>query len=202
MALNDPYVSKAEMKAYADITDGYDDTEITRVVSAVSRNIERFCGRQFNDAGTASARVFEPASSCLVRVDDFSTTTGLVVKSDTGNDQSYATTISASTYRQEPANGVVDGQTGHPFRRIVIYTGTPFIVNGNPTVEVTAQWGWTAVPDDVKQATMIQAARIFGRRQSVHGVIGAGDFAFRVSSRMDPDVEDMLAPYRVHVQAA
>jgi hypothetical protein len=65
-------------------------------------------------------------------------------------------------------------------------------------VQVTAAWGWSADPAAVVNATLIQAARIFKRRTSPEGVVGGfQDFgAVRVSSRMDPDVMDLLAPYR------
>ena len=198
MALGDAYVSTAELKAHANVQDADDDAALARVTVAVSRSIERYCGRQFNDAGTVSARVYHPATSGdYVAVDDFSTTTGLVVKSDTASDGTYATTLSASNYSAWPFNGVVDGQTGHPYREIRVHTGQGLRQNNRPSVQVTAQWGWTAVPADVKEAALIQAARVFGRKYSHNGVIGFGDFVVRVSNRLDPNVEQMLAPYRV-----
>jgi hypothetical protein len=192
MALGDPYISVDELKSHAQVADVNDDADIDRVVRAVSRSIERFTGRQFNDAGSASARQFRATRPHYVNVDDFSTATGLVVK--TGTDGTFPTTL--TDYTLEPLNGVVDGVTGWPFNRVTLHAGSfPFGLT-RPGVEITARWGWAAVPDDVFQAALIQAARIFGRRYSANGLVGQGDFIFRVSLKLDPDVEMMLAPYR------
>lgn len=196
MALNDSYVSTGELKSYARIDDAIDDAQITSVGLAISRNIERFCGRQFNDAGSATARVYYPLSTSMAIVDDFSTTTGLIVASD-GGAGTYPTTIASTSYTLHPSNGIVDGQTGHPYRKITLYNAASFNLLESPSLQVTARWGWAAVPSDVKQAALIQGARIFGRRESVHGVLGAGDFVVRVSNQLDPDVAEMLSPYRV-----
>lgn len=203
MALGDPYVTAEELKEYAKVGDSVDDILIGQVVNAVSRSIERNLGRQFNDAGSATARTFYPARYDCVRVDDFSTTTGLVVKSDTANDGTFGTTISSSYYTAWPLDGIVDGQTGHPFREVLLHNGQRFVTYGQrPTVQVTARWGWTAVPADIKQATYIQAARVLSRRESVHGVLGAGDFVVRVDSRLDPDVAEMIRHYRIQTLVA
>ena len=196
MALGDPYINLQELKAYTHIDDSLADTQVTSVVNAISRNIERHCGQVFNDAGSATPRIFRPMTASWVSVDPFNTLTGLVVKSDTGADDTYATTLAATTYFEEPFDGIVDGQLGHPYRDIRLHSGS-FIINGRPSVQVTARWGWAAVPADVKQAAYIQAARILGRRESVHGVLGAGDFVVRVSNRLDPDVSEMLSAYRL-----
>ncbi len=203
MALGDPYITTAELKMYAKITDSDDDTSIANVVVAISRNIERFTGRQYNDAGSATARTYAATNSHHVEVDDFSTVNGLVVETDTGLDGAYATAIASTSYTLFPLNGVVEGQTGWPYRKITLHTAGTFTVSeGRPLVQVTARWGWSAVPADIKQAALIQGARIFGRRESVHGVLGAGDFVVRVSNRLDPDVEEMLRHYKFRALVA
>ena len=180
MALGDPYISVNDLKAHSNITDVDDDLYLGALVKAVSRGIEAFCGRQFNDAGTATARKFRPSSSQRVRVDDFHDVDGLVVAVD-GQTR--------TDYELEPLNGTRNGVPGWPYESLVFDTHV-----GND-VTVTARWGWAGVPADVKQAALIQAARIFGRRYSTHGLVGQGDFVFRVSIRPDPDVSMMLAPY-------
>lgn len=208
MALGDPYVSTAEIKAHAEITDTDDDTEIEAVRAAVSRLIERYTGRQFNDAGSATARVFEPIGPAWVRVDDFSTTSGLVVEHDTGLDGTYATAIASTNYTLEPVNGVVDGQTGHPYRSIRLHNGYSFTRAANrPTVRITAQWGWTAVPADVKQACLLECTRVFRRKYTPDGLLaetsaGVAGFAIRVPTELDRTTRALLAPYRVHVEVA
>lgn len=202
MALGDPYITAAELRTQGNYPSGSTDdgTELDRVADAVTRAIERYCGRQFNDAGSATARKYVPDTWNRVCVDDFSTTTGLVVKSDTGNDGNYTTTISSSYYSPWPFNTTVAGQTGYPYREIRLHNGQQFVYHGHrPTVEVTAQWGWAAVPADVKTAALIWAAKVFGRKFSHNGVIGFGEFVVRVGREVDPDVKELLAPYRLVV---
>jgi hypothetical protein len=56
--------------------------------------------------------------------------------------------------------------------------------------------GTLAIPDGVFRATIMLAARLFKRRESTDGVAGFGEFgAVRVTA-VDPDVENLLAPYR------
>jgi hypothetical protein len=64
-------------------------------------------------------------------------------------------------------------------------------------VRVTAKWGWPAVPYPINQACILQAARIYKRYDSPLGVAGFGDLgAIRVSRFLDPDVAQMVEPYR------
>ena len=63
--------------------------------------------------------------------------------------------------------------------------------------KVSARWGWPATPDVIKQATILQASRLFTRLDSPLGIAGFGDMgAMRVSFRGDPDVGMLLNPYR------
>lgn len=203
MALGDAYVTAAEIRSHSEIPDTSSDGDLTLVASAVSRLIERWCGRTFNDAGSATARVFEPLAADIVIVDDFSTTTGLVVKHDDLLDDTYATTITSANYTLSPRNGVIDGQTGHPYRRIMTTNGYLFTVSaGRPTVQITARWGWAAVPADVKRACLIECARVFRRRYTPDGLLaetsaGVVGYAIRVPTSLDQTAQVMLAPYRV-----
>lgn len=204
MAIGDAYATLAEFKEHARISDTTDDVQIPRVLNGVSRSVEKYCRRQFNDAGSASARVFEPDNECVVWVDDFHTTSGLVVQIDTTDDGTFDTTVSTSDYLLRPLNGIWNGLAGFPSHQIeLVGSGVWFRPhNRRPSVQVTAQWGWSSVPDAVKTATLLKAAKVFGRRSSPHGqpVVGSGDMLFRISRQEDPDVVDELDAYR-HVLA-
>ena len=56
-------------------------------------------------------------------------------------------------------------------------------------VQVTAKWGYSAIPEDIKTATLIQALRYFKKRCSfnTYGDVNTG--VSRVISRIDPDVK-------------
>ena len=65
-----------------------------------------------------------------------------------------------------------------------------------PYVEVTAEWGWNAVPDDVREACILLAMRGFARLNAALGIVGFNDMALQVRA-VDPDVRDLLNPYRL-----
>jgi hypothetical protein len=195
MALGDPYASLTQLKSYLKITDTTEDDELDDALKSASRGIEDFCGRQFNDAVTASARVYYPEHPCLVEVDDFHTITGLVVKTDEGDDGTYETTWDAADYQLKPLNGIVSGQTGWPWSEVwaVESRRFPRCVR-RASVEVTARWGWAAVPAPVKQACLIVAAETFKLKDAPFGVAGFGDFG-AVRVRESPMAKAKLAPY-------
>jgi hypothetical protein len=62
-------------------------------------------------------------------------------------------------------------------------------------VQVTARWGWPAVPEPVRSACGILAGRLFKRADSLLGVAGFGDLGAITLRAVDPDVQRMLAPY-------
>jgi hypothetical protein len=54
-------------------------------------------------------------------------------------------------------------------------------------------------PAPVKLACMLQASRLVKRRDSPFGVAGSPEFGseLRLLSKLDPDVENLLRPYRI-----
>jgi len=64
-------------------------------------------------------------------------------------------------------------------------------------VEITAKWGWTAVPTAVKQACLLQASRFMARRDSPYGIAGSPSDGseMRLLATVDPDVRVSLGPY-------
>jgi hypothetical protein len=192
--MGDPYATLTQLKSYLKITDADDDAELNDALESASREIEDYCHRQFNDAGAASARVYHPDSDCLVVVDDFHTTTGLIVKTDEGDDGTYETTWTSTDYQAQPLNGVVNGVPGWPYWEIGSVTTQVFPVWRRPSVQVTARWGWTAVPNPVHQACLIIAAETFKLKDAPFGVAGFGEFG-AVRVRDNPMAERKLKRY-------
>lgn len=198
MATGDPYATRTELKAYIGVTDATDDTKVDDALASASRGIEQYCQRQFNDAGSTSTREVEPCGDIYwLEVDDFSTTVGLVVKYDSAADGTFATTLAATTYKAYPLNGVVDGQAGWPFWKLrgVNYSWPTWWQL--PPIQVTARWGWSAVPSPVKQACLLLASENLKlAREAPFGVAGFGAFG-AVRVRDNPRAESMLNPYRL-----
>lgn len=196
MALGDPYATLADLKTRLGLTsDNTRDAALTSALASVSRGIERFCGRQFNDAGTATARVYRPRDQVVVEVDDFSTTTGLIVKVDTTDGGTYPTTIASTGFQTEPENGIVDGESGWPFYRLRAMWGTVWPTwTRRTSVQVTAQWGWAAVPAPVREACLVLAEETFSLKDAPFGVAGYADYG-PIRVRQNPIARGMLAPY-------
>jgi hypothetical protein len=195
MALGDVYIDEADLKERLKIDDDADAVRLNGAVLAASRGIDKFCFRQFNDAGALSARVYRPSSHCKVRIDDFSTLTGLIVKTDDDNDGVFETTWSTSDYECEPLNGVVDGEPGWPFWKINAVGNRIFPCYRRATLQVTARWGWTAVPTPVSEACRIVAEEMFKLRDTPFGIGGYGDFGV-IRVRDNPFAARMLKDYK------
>ena len=197
MSLGDSYATLADLRTRVGITDATNtshDSSLTAALAAASRGIEKVCHRQFNDATSTSAREYEPCSDWWLDVDDFSTTTGLVVKFDSAGDGTFATTLASTTYKAYPLNGVVDAETGWPFWRLkaVNYCWPRYYQL--PPIQVTARWGWAAVPTPVKEGCLILAEEIYKLRDSPFGVGGYGQFGI-VRARENPMVWARVGPY-------
>jgi hypothetical protein len=198
VALGANYATAADLKGYLGQSgsDTTDDTQLTDALNSVSREIEKFCNRQFNDAGSATARVYYPDGYYCTVVDDFSTTTGLVVKVDSAGDGTFATTWAATDVQAEPLNGIVDGESGWPFwkLRAVNNTFPCYWPGSRAPLQVTARWGWTAVPAPVKQACLILAAETFRLKGAPFGVANMDQFG-PIRVRDNPMAAKKLAPY-------
>ena len=193
MAIVNGYCTLAEIKASARITDSVDDTLLELAVESASRMVDSYTQRYFYNAGTAT-RLFAPQDSYVTEIDDSISISVL----QTSDGDTFGTTWAAKDYQLEPLNGNVDGLTGHPATRIRAVDDFLFtVLDGEATVRITGVWGWSAVPIAVKQATVIQAARIFKRNDSPLGIAGFGEMgAVRVGVQLDPDVKHLIDVYR------
>lgn len=194
-------ISASDLKTHLGISDTTDDTTLTTAASAACRAVQRWCGREFDATTTASAsaRTFRPSSPTLCITDDFWTTSALVVKYELSDNGTWGSTLTLNTdFIVEPLNGREDG-ISVPYRKIRTVSWIfPVVETTFPSVQVTAAWGWSAIPDDVKLAALILGARIWKRKNSPEGVLGGfQDFgAVRISTRQDPDVVNLLSDYR------
>jgi hypothetical protein len=196
MAIGDSYATTAELKTRLRITDATYDTQLGEALSTATLGIEHVTGRQFNDAGSASARVFYPDDDEVATVDDFHTTTGLVIATDTTDDGTFDTTWTSGDYQLEPLNGVRNGRTGWPYCVIRAVESLYFPCARRATLQVTARWGWSAVPAPVKEACLILAEDIYKLRDTPFGAGGFGEFG-RIRARENPHVMTRIGPYMV-----
>jgi hypothetical protein len=199
VTITNGYCTLAELKEILRISDAVDNTLLEARINEASRVIDQHCNRRFYADATASARLFTSIDGSTIFVDDISSTTGLVIKSDVAGDGTYATTIAAADYQSEPLNSIVKG---NPITSIVARLAGAFSMATVPAgCQVTAKWGWPAVPDPVHSASLILAGRLVKRGDSLLGVAGFGELGAITVRAIDPDVERMLRPYRVPVVA-
>ena len=200
--INQGYATRNQVKAALRIgtADTLDDDLIDNCVGAASRLIDGYCNRRFWQTGTAEARVFQAEDSFYCSIDDIAGT-ALTLKTSTQADGTFDLTWSRSDYQLEPLNGNLDGLTWSYDKIRAVGDYLFPTVNANygeqALVQVTAVFGWPSVPEPVTQATIIQASRIFKRYDSPLGVAGFGDLgAIRVSRFLDPDMAQLVEPYR------
>ena len=202
MTITNGYATRNQVKAALRIgtADTLDDDLIDNCVGAASRLIDGYCNRRFWQSGTAEARVFQAEDSFYCSIDDIAGT-ALTLKSSTQADGTFDLTWKVSDYQLEPLNGNLDGLTWSYDKIRAVGDYLFPTVNANygeqALVQVTAIFGWPSVPEPVTQATIIQASRIFKRYDSPLGVAGFGDLgAIRVSRYLDPDMAQLVEPYR------
>lgn len=193
-----------DVKTALGIEDTIDDLTINLAVESATAMIQQYCGRQFTQDSTATARVYVATNPYLVHVDDISTTSGLIVKTDPGADGTFDQTWTAADYQLEPLNGKISGQTW-PYHTIRAIRSLYFPQDYNQAlIQVTARWGWASVPYAVKQAAIIQAITVF---KSPDAPFGATPFPetgiLRLRSALHPTAAALLTDYRLEpVQVA
>lgn len=196
MALTNAYTTLALLKTRLNITDTTDDTALELAINGASRQIDSYCGRRFWQDATVVTREYFAHSATLVETDDISTVTGLIVKTDSAGDGTFATTTTITTdFIALPVNAA-DRVPVWPYEEILLAANYSFsqLSNGRPGVQVTARFGWPAVPDDVKLACEILALDLFKAKDAPFGVAGSNEFgALRV--RENRLARSLLEPY-------
>ena len=189
------YATLSQVKSALRITDQVDDSLLNTSISAASRYIEGYCDRKFEKAALGTAIYIPTGRMDDLIVDDLTSVTSIAIDEDL--DLSFSTTLQTIDFQLLPVNAR-SGGLDFPFNRIRPqedgYWPTAY---GRATVRVIGQFGWPAIPDAVREATILQASRLFTRLDSPLGIAGFGDMgAMRVSFRGDPDVMMLLEPYR------
>ena len=195
MALINTYCTLSDLKTSLAIEDIQDDTALEAAILTASRMVDDYTGRFFYKDGTTVApvtRYYTPNDWWICNTDDFISLNEIAT--DENFNQSYTTVWSATDYMIEPIN---NPRRGWPFTRILAIGSYLFPRLYPQTVRIKAVWGWTSIPNEIQMATKLQASRLFIRRQSPFGIAGTPDLGtVRLSSRLDPDVEALIRPFR------
>ena len=185
MAWEPDYITDAELR-HEIKDDDATAADLARWKTAGARAVDGWCHRQFGQVATVEVREYETVYDrrrCVwtAPIDDLQDLTGLIVVA--GDETLVVATSTVSGYRLFPRN---NADKGRPFEWIE--------VPRCGLLTITALWGWTAVPNPVKLANMMQSHRFASRRDSVYGVAGSPSEGseVRLLARLDPDVQVIL----------
>lgn len=203
MAVTNGYTTLALLRTFMGAPTNPADELMEAAINAASRSIDNYCQRRFWLDSVAVARTYTPCSlSGLDLGDDIGDSSSVVVKTDASGDGTFETTWAATDFQLLPVDAPY-GTEAAPWTAIrAVGTRTfPWLANTWLTrldrVQVTAKWGWPAVPDSVSYACRMKAARLVSRKDSPQGVAGFGEFGpVRLSRSEDADVMLLLDPYR------
>lgn len=177
------YVSPAELAQHLNMRSALDETQtalLTRAVEAASAQIDGVCGRTF--AATSEGRYFTALTTAILDVGYMSRID--MIELDTLGDYSYGSPLSVLEY------GFTDPRGRRYIQLKTNATLTfPLHVQG---VRVTGLFGEATPPADIKMATMLQAARLWKRKDAVFGEIAGQNGYMRIQEWFDMDARQLL----------
>lgn len=183
------YATLTDLKKVLGITDTVDDALLTLALNAASAALENHFGRVFSKS-VGETRYFAARDDDLIFVDDLVKIESLAC--DTDGDGVYETVWATDDYTLLPVNATAEGL---PYRSIKAkplgaYRFPRWLDAG---VKIIGSYGYPAVPVEVNQATLLQAARLFRRKDAIFGVVGGGELGQAVNiAKIDPDIVLML----------
>ena len=182
------YATVEDLKQSLGITDSSDDTMLDAILAAVSRQIDQYTNRRFY--ATTETRFYTARRVSDVIIDDCLSITTLATDAD--GDRVYEKTWSATDFDLYPYNAT-------PYTRVeATVNGAYFFpVNIAKGVKIIGSFGYSAtVPEPVNRACLIQAARLYKRKDALFGVMGSAEMGqLLVIPKMDPDVKLLLSGY-------
>ena len=199
MSITNGYCALSEIKTYIGLTGSGQDSNLESAIESASREIDQYCDRIFYVTSSEN-RYYTPTNFFEVEIDDVSSTTGLVVKLDTTDDGTHNKTLTLNTdYIVMPINRTNKVGQNQPITSLKILDSRsserfdPKIINN---VKVTGTFGFSAVPDSIKQATFLQATRLFKRKDSPFSTYGNPQTGTgELFNRFDPDALKLIRGY-------
>ena len=192
MAITNGYITLDLLKSALSIQDDIDDDFLELAINSASRQIDQMTERQFFSA--TETRIFAPRDNLVCEIDDLTSLT--ILKTSSNADGVFDVIWESKDLQLEPLNNLAGGLPT-PFTQIRAVDEYLFPTDmGEATAEVTGTFGFTPVPDQIQQATLILAARLAERRFSPLGVAGFGDLGAVRVSRFDADIENLISPFK------
>lgn len=221
-------VTELKNRLNIDTTDATRDGVLNALLNAASGAIDGYCNRPdgFVADAVASARYYAGSGTPLQMIDECTQITTVSVK-DTATDTSYTDWTTPTTdfssdgdwipfagssddpqfnrlpytgIMTDPASGSYDTFTSGKFSTRGGFRPSSGVARNIPTVKVTARWGYAdVVPDNVREACIVQAARWYKRGEgSWNDSIATAEFGqMQYRKVLDPDLQAMLMEARL-----
>lgn len=168
------------------------DELLLSALGTASRGIERATGRRFWLDPEPVTRTYNPRRRLvreidgeLLLTDDIGSIDGMVV--ETGNGTSFSPVTDYETW---PENALADGKPITGLLRVFGIWAVPGM-----RIRITTRFGWPVEPDPIPEASLIQAQRLYRRKDSPEGITGSAEWGVVRLSRRDPDVWNLIEPY-------
>lgn len=200
MTITNGYVTLDEIRARLGGQVPFDQFPLLEsAITSASRALDTYCGQQFFDAGSATARIYTPRDRYRLKIDPFSTTSGLIVKTDTGDDALFATTWAATDYELDRFGGDWGQSTDAPYDTLYA-VGDHLWPTANVrrrSVQITARWGWAATPTQIAEAARILSVDLWKRKDAPFGIAtGTVDFGgLRIGRDVMAQVESLVRSF-------
>lgn len=192
------YATLSELRRFVGVDDSWDDPSLSLALLVGKQRCDDITGRTFDAATVAAARTLHAEDGYRLRLPagwDIQSASGLIIRTDDNDDGTYETTWTIGTDFELEAGIGPSGQSGWPTTALTA-VGSRWWPTGTArrAVQITALWGWPAVPDAVKQATLLLASEAWKLKDAPFGVAAFGDFGpMRV--RDNPAVAILLRDY-------
>ncbi len=187
-----------------DVSDATYDIVIGNMITAASRMIDRYVGgwaNYFYPSTADETRYFDGNGEEELYIDPIVSLTSVYVSEGGGRASSDYTAWTKDTdFYVKPYNYTALSQ---PIQSLVIDNDSGSKGTWGTTrkgVKVTGIFGYSSTPpEDIKQATKIQAVRWFSRAKQNYQDGGANPTLGEMTyvQQLDPDVKMLLLPYRV-----
>ena len=154
MSINAAYATPAEYRRVIGMTDAGLDADISVDLMAVSRHLDGEMRRFFTRDAVPVARVYSPQYDTRALIVDDMSVAPTQVRVDTASNGTFATALPVTAYELLPHNAMLSPEPA-PFTQIALVPwGTLAAFRAGQRVEVTTRWGWPAVPDAIRRATI------------------------------------------------
>ena len=218
------YATVEPLKRMMQKTDDDEDLILESILDAACTKIDRFCNRPdgFVADSTASARYYKGSGKAYQLIDECVEITAVAVKDSLSEDTYTAWTSPSTMFAGDgdwfPGTGDPDAPSFNelPYTMLFVdpngdyawFTGEDLWQKKRgrnsrganallraPTVKVTAKWGYSVlVPDDIRQACIMQASRWYKRLQgAMADSLASADLGgLLYQQQLDPDIAGIL----------